>query len=72
MARRETRSSDWKVIDQFFQKAHQAYKDGEMTEAQFRHWITHFIGVANNEGIDNVLEGIKNATAEVDKTGWGE
>lgn len=67
---RETRPSDWKIIDEFFNQALQAYKNGEMTETQYRYWITHYIGLANNKGIDFVLEAMKNALEAVKISGW--
>ncbi len=67
---RPTKPSDWKIIDDFFIKALAAYKNGEMTESQYRYWITHYIGLANNEGIDTVIEGMKNALIAVKTSGW--
>lgn len=67
---RQTRPADWKIIDDFFNQAFAAHKKGEMTETQYRYWITHYVGLANNEGIDAVLEGMKNALINVKKNGW--
>lgn len=67
---RETKSSDWKTIDSFFEEALKAYESGEMDSKQFRYWITHFIGLANNAGIDSVITGMKNSLETVKKQGW--
>lgn len=67
---RETRSGDWKIVDDFFNQSLAAYKNGEMNDSQYRCWITHFIGLANNEGIDSVLESMTNALIAVKRSGW--
>ena len=67
---RETKSGDWKKIDDFFDKAYNAFENDEMTYDQYKKWITHYIGLANNEGIEAVLTGMENSLQFVAKNGW--
>ncbi|KPN61748.1 hypothetical protein SAMN04488527_10396 [Aliiroseovarius crassostreae] len=61
---RETKPSDWKVIDAFFTAALDAKENGEMSDEQYKYWVTHFVGLANNEGIENVLDAMNTVLGE--------
>ena len=54
MRHRETEEADWKIIDAFFDMALADNKAGKLDDVAFKYRITHFIGLANNEGIDSV------------------
>ena len=67
---RETEDADWEKIDGFFDKAHKAFENGEMDYKQYRVFITHYIGVANNAGIDAVISGMENSLQDIGQNGW--
>jgi hypothetical protein len=71
LGKKEISTSDWQVIDAFFDDAIAAHTNGEMTAKQLRFWLTHYVGLAANEGIDTVVKGLQNARADVAKNGWG-
>ncbi len=68
--KRETTPADWKAIDHFFDEAYTAFSNGQMSYDQYRAWITHFIGLCNNQGIDAVVDGMKNSLDHVSQNGW--
>lgn len=70
MRHRETEEADWKIIDAFFDMALADNKAGKLDDVAFKYRITHFIGLANNEGIDSVIKAMEVSTEEIKKNGW--
>ena len=59
--KREIKPSDWKVIDDFYERLLEAFESNEMSRQQYIKWVTHFVGLTANAGIDETLERMKQA-----------
>ena len=68
--RREIKSTEWKLIDKYFKTFLEAYNSGKIDEELFRGYVTHYIGVAQHEGIDNVISGMKNTLDGIEENGF--
>ena len=68
--KRDIKSSDWKVIDDFHETLLTAFQNDEMTRQQYLKWITHFVGLTANAGIDETLKGMNQALNNRELSGW--
>ena len=68
--KRETKASDWKAIDAFYEDLLKAYENNEMSRNQYLKWVTHFIGLTANAGIDETLRGMRQALKNRQSSGW--
>lgn len=62
--KRETKSSDWIVINEYFDQLFQSFERNEISQETFRNRITDKIGYANNYGVDRLLTTIENEGLE--------
>ncbi|QYM72456.1 hypothetical protein K1X45_13395 [Pseudochrobactrum sp. Wa41.01b-1] len=67
---RNIKPSEWKIIDKYFKTFLAAYNSGEIDEEIFRGYVTHYIGVAQHEGIDSVITGMNNTLANIEENGF--
>ena len=67
---KEITSAQWAKIDNYFDEAYRAMKNGKMDYTQYQRFLTQYIGAVHYRGLDKALDEMEETLKNTAKNGW--